>query len=177
MDKQKKVKLWLMVGIPGSGKSTWIQNHENCFAKDHAIISRDKIRFSLLQENDDYFSKEKEVWTQYVAEIKESLKFNTDTILDATHLNEASRGKVLNSLKNYLNDVEINAIVINSGLQTAIKQNNMREGREFVPISAIRRMNSSMTIPSIIEGFDNIYIYNNNNSSNGKPTYQIIERS
>lgn len=174
MDKSKKVRLWLMCGIPGSGKSTWIRNHKNFFSSNSIIISRDKIRFSLLKENDDYFSKEKEVWTQYIAEIKNALKFNEDIILDATHLNEASRGKVLKALKNYLNEVEINVIVINSGLKTAINQNNMREGREFVPESAIRRMNSSMTMPSLEEGFSKIYIYNN---SNGKTKYQIIERS
>ena len=162
-----------MVGISGSGKSTWIQNHKNFFSEDTGIISRDAIRFSLLEENEDYFSKEKEVWNQYVAQAKQSLKFNTNTILDATHLNEISRRKILNALKNYLNEVEINAIVINSGLQTALNQNKMREGRTFVPESAIRRMSSSFTIPTLEEGFDKIYIYKN---IKGKSKYQIIEK-
>lgn len=174
MDKLKKNRLWLLVGIPGSGKSTWIQNHEHFFAKDHSIISRDKIRFALLEEGDDYFSKEKEVWTQYVAEIKNSLKFNTDTILDATHINERSRGKILKALKNYLNEIEINAIMINSGLETAISQNNLREGRSLVPESIIRNMNSSLTSPTLEEGFNKIYIYEN---KDGKTKYKIIERN
>lgn len=173
MEKLQKQRLWLLAGIPGSGKSTWIQNHKNFFAPNHAVISRDKIRFSLLEEGDDYFSKEKEVWNQYVAEIKESLKFNTDTILDATHLNEASRSKILRALKNYIKNIEINIIVINSGLKTAIERNKMREGRSFVPLSAIRRMNSVMTMPTLNEGFDKIYIYT---IENGKPKYQILEK-
>lgn len=162
-----------MVGVPGAGKSTWLQTHKSYFAEDSAIISRDEIRFAMLEEGDDYFSKEKEVWTEYVARTKESLKFNTDTILDATHLNEASRGKVLNSLKGQLENVEINAIVIHPTLNIAIEQNNMREGRSFVPLSIIRRMNTQMTLPTLDEGFDHIYIYE---KEGDKVKYQILEK-
>ena len=87
--------LWLMCGIPGSGKSTWIREHEKYFEPSYKVISRDEIRFSMLGENDDYFSKEKEVWDEYVKQAKDSLSKNDDTILDATHLNEASRTKIL----------------------------------------------------------------------------------
>ena len=80
--KEYRTRLWLLAGIPGSGKSTWIQNHRKFFAEDNAVISRDQIRFALLGENDDYFSKENEVWQQYVEKTIASLKFNTDTILD-----------------------------------------------------------------------------------------------
>ena len=52
-------ELILMMGIPGSGKSTWVKNH---MKSDDIYISRDEIRFSLLQPGDEYFSKEKEVW-------------------------------------------------------------------------------------------------------------------
>ena len=38
--------------------------------------------------------------------------------------------------------------------------------REYVPISAIRRMNSQYTEPTLEEGFSKIYIYNPNNIYN-----------
>lgn len=173
MDKLEKSKLWILVGIPGSGKSTWIQNHKNFFGNKCGIVSRDEIRFSLLEENDDYFAKEKDVWIKYVNDAIISLKNNTDTILDATHLNESSRAKILRALKDNLNNVEINAIVIDTPLAKAIKWNDLREGRKFVPHSIIRRMNSQMTMPNIEEGFDTIYIYKN---KNGKANYKVIKK-
>ena len=166
-------RLWLLVGIPGSGKSTWIKNHRLYFSDKYAAISRDKIRFSLLKENDDYFSKEDQVWKEYLSQTISSLLLNEDTILDATHLNEKSRSKILRALKNYLIDFEINAIVINTSLNEALKRNDNRTGREFVPKAQIRRMAAQMTIPTIEEGFDHIYIFNDENK---KVKYQIIEK-
>lgn len=162
MELSKRKRLWLMCGIPGSGKSTWIQNHIKSFSDHTTIISRDKIRFSLLKEEDLYFSKEKEVWKEYISQIIVALNFNEDIILDATHLNEASRSKILRALKDNLKNVQINAIVINTPFPQALKQNNLRKGREFVPESVIHRMSFQMTIPTIEEGFDEIYIYENN---------------
>ena len=173
MGKLKKSRLWLMVGVPGSGKTTWIQNHRKFFAEDNAVISRDQIRFSLLGENDEYFSKEDEVWLEYVKQAKNSISTNVDTILDATHLNASSRGKILRALKDVLKNVEINVIVIDVDLNTALERNELREGRSYVPRGIIRRMALQFTIPTLEEGFDHIYIYK---EENGKVKYQIIEK-
>ena len=154
---KKSKRLILMVGIPGSGKSTLLANHEAALSPKHSIISRDAIRFSLLKEGEEYFSKEKEVWREYVSQAKKSLEENDDTVLDATHLNEASRGKILRALGTSLKDVAVIAVVVNPGLETAIAQNNTREGRSFVPVSEIKKMYSSFTRPSFAEGFDKIY--------------------
>ena len=163
-----------MCGTPGVGKSTWIQNHKNYFAEETGIISRDAIRFNLVSENEEYFSKEKEVWTEFINQAKTSLEKNIDTILDATHLNSASRSKILRALKDNLNDVEINCIAICSSLDVILAQNNLREGtRGFVPKSAIRRMNSQFVLPSLDEGFDHIYIYT---KEGDKVKYQILDR-
>lgn len=158
MENVKKSNLWLMCGIPGSGKTTWLENHKDALSEKQAVISRDAIRFFMLKEGEEYFSRENEVWAEYVAQAKKSLAENEDTILDATHLNEASRGKILRALKNSLEGVSIRIIVIDPGLQVAIAQNNLRKGRSFVPVSAIKRMNCSFTMPTFEEGFDKIYI-------------------
>ena len=49
-----------MVGCPGSGKSTWAKKH----LPDTYYVSRDEVRFSLLQDGEDYFSHEKEVFNK-----------------------------------------------------------------------------------------------------------------
>lgn len=158
MEKSKSKKLFLMSGIPGSGKSTWAENHLSAFGNDANIVSRDKIRFSLLEEKDTYFGKEKEVWNAFVQQCMDSITNHEVTIIDATHISEASRNRILRILTPVLKDVEINIIVINPGVDTAIQQNNNRTGRAFVPASVIRRMAEQFTMPKLEEGFDNIYI-------------------
>ena len=48
-------RLIMMCGIPGSGKSTWIQNCKGFIGNDVVVVSRDAIRFSMLKEGEDYF--------------------------------------------------------------------------------------------------------------------------
>ena len=48
-------ELVLMMGVPGSGKSTYAHN---IIKTGDIYISRDEIRYSMLAEDDDYFAKE-----------------------------------------------------------------------------------------------------------------------
>ena len=171
-----KHRLWLMAGIPGSGKSTWIKEHINWFSDSCKVISRDEIRFSMLEENDEYFSKEKEVWNEFIKQTKESLEMNVDTILDATHISAASRCKVLFALNfdTDMSDIEINVIYVNVTLETAKYQNSLRKGLKKVPNSVVEDMFSKTYLPIIEEGFDNIYIYDRTDIN--KPKYEIIKR-
>lgn len=150
----QKIKMYVMCGIPGSGKSTWIREH----LPNAAVISRDAIRFAIVKEDEEYFSHEKEVFNEFVNQIKYALKWEKEIVVDATHLNEGSRNKLFRAIGIDLKDVDINAIVLNTSLETALTRNDLRTGREFVPKEQIRRMFYQMTIPSFEEGFNKIYI-------------------
>ena len=149
-----KKKLFLMVGIPGSGKSTFIKDYTKKMYQPYAVISRDDIRFKMVSENEPHFSKEKAVFKELVAEIKDSLSKNDITFADATHINECSRGKLLRALGESLKDIEVHALVFKVPVELAIERNNGREGRKVVPETAIRNMNSQFTMPSFEEGID-----------------------
>ena len=85
-------KLYIVMGTPGSGKSTWIQNHLD----EHSVwVSRDDVRFSMVAEDEEYFSKEKQVFKEYTRRINNALENGYDVFADATHLNKASRNKLL----------------------------------------------------------------------------------
>ena len=73
----------MMCGLPGSGKSTYAKEHRG----EHDLyISRDLIRFSMLEEGEEYFGKEKLVFDTFVNTINQAL--NIDSIkniwVDAT---------------------------------------------------------------------------------------------
>ena len=158
MGKSLKHRLWIISGASGVGKSTWIANHKKFFDDSVEIISRDAIRFNLLKDEDDYFGKENEVWAEFVKQAKFSLEKNIDTILDATHLNEKSRAKILRALGTSLKNISVNVIAFEADINWCINNNNKREGRAYVPETAIKNLYASFTEPEYEEGFDNIYI-------------------
>lgn len=152
MDK----KLFLMVGIPGSGKSTFIKKFITELDGYTAVVSRDEIRFSLLKDGEEYFSRETEVFNKFIDEIKYFLKEDiSNVVVDATHISPASRNKVLRALGT-LSDVEVNAVVLMTPLDVCLERNSHRTGRAYVPPSAIENMYNGFSVPSINEGFDNI---------------------
>ena len=159
MGKLKKT-LIVMIGIPGSGKSTWVQKHIDSFEGKVSWISRDVIRFTLVNEDEDYFSHEDEVYDEFIRQIKSDLKTCDVVIADATHITIGSRNKLFKSLGNSLKDVKVIAMVIKADWETIVKQNNMREGRTKVPENALRRMYSCFMMPFLDEEpFDEIWVY------------------
>lgn len=143
--------LYIMCGIPGSGKSTWIKNH---ITSSEMLVSRDTIRFNMVKENEPYFSKEDEVWKEFIYRINHYLEMGYNVFADATHINTGARRKLLKEIKG---NPTLAAIHITTPISLCLKRNVLREGRECVPESAIKRMYSQFEEPSFEEGFEIIY--------------------
>lgn len=147
--RQKKV--WITCGIPGSGKSTWVQ--QQLAINGGVWCSRDKVRFSLLKDEDEYFSKEDLVFSTWVNEIQSAL--NDDNVeniyIDATHLNKKAREKVLNKLNlMYADLIAVNFII---PIETCIERNSKRTGRALVPKDVIESMYKSFRPAVATEGY------------------------
>lgn len=156
-------ELKLLVGIPASGKSTWAAQEAERLEDERystAIISRDKVRKCMLNDGDDYFSKEKAVFNEFVRQINECLEVGIDFVfVDATHINPASRNKTLSNLRP---DPNTNLVleILPVETETAIKRNKQRTGFARVPDAAIERMQRDFKIPTRQEFTENTYGFN-----------------
>ena len=145
--------LYVMVGIPGSGKTTWANEFLNC-RNNCLYISRDTIRMKMLKPDEDYFKHEDDVFKEFCNEITKDLKFGYDVIADATHLSINSRKKLLNGLRRAgMQDCDYSVIFVylNTNRQICIQRDNTRNGRAHVGASVIGRMDTQLIPPSIDE--------------------------
>ena len=148
--------LVLMCGAPGSGKTTIAKK---LMCNNDLYISRDEIRYSMISDEDEYFSKEKEVFNEYIKQIDEALTKNYHWIFaDTTQLNEASRSKVLNQLKNKPNQTIV--IYMTTSLEETLKINRQRTGRALVPDYVVKKMYKSMQKPTEKEKIDITFFSN-----------------
>lgn len=131
--------------MPGSGKSTYAKK----YLSDKPIISRDAVRFEIVKEDEEYFSHEKKVFSEFIRRIVKACQSEGCAVVDATHITKASRSKLFNALDAYMKHrYDTTFIYINTPLKTCLAQNALREGRAFVPQSAIYRMSGALTRPS-----------------------------
>ena len=154
-------KLYLMAGAPGSGKTYWAIHH---LTENDKYISRDEIRFSMLEDKDDYFARENEVFDEFIKQINNSLMIYDNVFADATHLNFASRNKTISRI--YVPVDEINVVFLDTSLNTCIKRNVQRTGRKFVPETVIKNMYRSIKFPEKEEGIKNVYVIKENEPIN-----------
>jgi predicted kinase len=146
-----KPTLYILCGCPGCGKSTWAKRfwYDQI---DTVYVSRDDIRFSLLEDDDDYFSHEEEVFVKFVAAIRFALNNNQNCIADATHLNKKSRKKLIHAI-DYLGEIDYQIIFVyfNTPYEICCGRNASREGRARVPDDIMKSMRNSFQPPAIIE--------------------------
>ena len=143
--------------VRGSGKSTYIKNNINKNNKE-ICISRDEIRLNLITDKEEYFSKEKEVYREYINRIEGYLSAGYDVYADATNINKKSREKLINRLN--INPNKIIGYYMKTPLEVALKRNENRKGMAAVPASVITSIYNSLELPTEDE-LDEFYIIEN----------------
>ena len=141
--------LWIMCGAPASGKS-WFAKNKLMKDSNWDYISRDEVRFSMVKDDEEYFSHETAVFNAFVGKITFALEYGNDNIIaDATHLNWGSRRKLLQALVAYypIETLDIIPVVIEAKLEDIFERNKLRDGRARVPEETIRRMYKNISDP------------------------------
>ena len=148
-----KPKLYIMIGISASGKSTiakQIAERDNCI-----IVSSDAIRGEICEGGVSDQSKNEEVFRIFHRRIKENLLKGNNVIADATNITIKSRKAIFDAVKN-IDCYKIGYLVVKN-IKDCIKDNKNSD-RVAVPDEVIYRQVGKFQIPFREEGYDNIVI-------------------
>lgn len=147
-------KLFLMIGLPASGKSTLAEQISK--SEDAEIVSSDNIRKELYGDENIQGDNNK-VFRIVQERIINGLKNNRNMIYDATNISYKTRMAFLQRLNKL--EVEKIAIMVATPYVDCLIRNAQRERK--VPEEVIKRMYYNFYVPQYFEGFDDIQIIHN----------------
>lgn len=143
----------LLVGLPGSGKSTWRES----LGTNFVFLSTDDYVEAVAKNNGSTYDR---MWELHIdeatkdmnAKFRAALDAKKSIAIDRTNLTVKTRRKFLSQLpKNY------SKVAVYFEIDEALRQSRMkgREGK-FIPPAADERMRQWYVRPSKDEGFDMI---------------------
>jgi len=151
-------ELMLMVGIPGSGKSTYIKELAD---KGYDVVNPDSIRVELTGNMADQ-SQNAKVWFTAHQRIIDKLKEGKNVILDATNVDRRGRREIVDRAKREVPGTTVKALVLDVSLETAkerVKKRVKDKGLD-IPEEVMTRMYNKFKLnpPSTDEGIDEIEV-------------------
>lgn len=147
------VQVSMLIGVPGSGKSTWAEKIIRQTAGEVRYISTDAIREQRFGDVAD-MSHNAEVFMIMKNSLQAAIKSGLPVILDATFVTAAERSQYIKLAKSH--GAEVTAYYSKVGLDEALQRNAKRERK--VPPAVIRERFAELEEPTAAEGFDRIVI-------------------
>lgn len=150
-------KCYILVGIPGSGKSTWIKNQNFDWSNTVVASTDDYVDRAAALVGMTYSEVFKEVMpdaVKYMAlVVEDAVKKGHDIVWDQTSTTVPSRAKKFRMLPpNY----SVIAVVFKTPDKTELTRRlASRPGKE-IPDHVIRTMQAGWQEPTKVEGFDSI---------------------
>lgn len=141
--------LAVMVGISGSGKSTYANGLKTSLKAE--LVETDAIRVELTGDAEDQ-SKNWHVFALAKKRVNDYLSQGKNTIIDATSLSVRDRKDWIDIGK--ANNAEIRAYFVDTPVSDCKSQNNKRARK--VPEWVIDKQASKLFGPTKSEGFDSV---------------------
>jgi len=148
--------LWFLVGLPGSGKSTWVQSRLlNNITPTH-IASTDDVLERFAREDGTSYSiahrtRFKDAEREFKAEMILAAQQGKDIIVDRTNVSESSRRKVVALVESSAREVYIRkAVIFNIEMNELATRLALREQNtgKAIPMEVIETMKRDYVEPS-----------------------------
>jgi predicted kinase len=133
-------ELAILVGLPGSGKSSFFRER---LAATHDHVSKD--RMPNVRRRD----------VRQMALVEAALAAGRSVAVDNTNPARADRAPLIAAAR--ARGARVVAYVLLTPVREALARNRGREGRERVPAVAIYSIAKRMQLPTVDEGFDAVY--------------------
>lgn len=152
----------MMVGLPGSGKTTWVNDN---LVSTHRILSSDAVIDEVASMFDMTYDEAfphliKFASSVFEKEFKESLNLREPFVIDRTNLSIKGRKKYLDRLKS--KGYVVKAVVLDlTDPNEHLRRLEVRSDLDGKTISdeLLNSMMSGYQIPTLEEGFDEIVIF------------------
>lgn len=149
------MNLIMMIGIPGSGKSTIGKQIAQLFKYEY--ISSDEKREEWYGNTEDQ-THNFELFCRLERLVTKMLEDGKDVVFDATNITRKSRKRFVELGKK--ENVSMSAVVVHTSEETAKRRNTQRE--RTVPDYVIERQFKTFQKPTKEEGFGVIFTIDNN---------------
>lgn len=143
--------LAVMIGISGSGKSTYANGLKTSL--DAQVVETDAIRLELTGNAEDQ-SQNGRVFDVAKKRVSDYLSRGKNTIIDATSLNIKERKDWIDIAK--ANNAEVRAYFVDTPVDVCKRQNSKRSRK--VPEWVIDKQANKLQSPTSVEGFESITI-------------------
>lgn len=146
-------KLIMLIGIQGSGKTTYSKELSKEYNAE--VVSTDKVRQTYPG------IVESEVFPTVYKLCAEKLKEGNNVILDATHITPKVRKRTFDALDQYEVEYEKIAFYMDTPVEECIKRVDIRNKNPeelFIPLEVIESYGKNLIVPTKEEGFSEIYI-------------------
>lgn len=159
-DMMRQPELIMLVGLPGTGKSTWIAESGYWERTDTMILSTDNFIESVAAGEGKTYSEVFPIAIKQAEKnLEEALDYaiqrKMDIIWDQTNLSVASRRKKLQKIPSYYHKV---AMVFSPTENHDAWLNSPSRVGKVIPNNVLSSMRATFQMPSVEEGFDEILI-------------------
>lgn len=150
-------KCYQLIGVPGSGKSTWIKNQE--WLKDVPVVSTDNFVETYAQQQGKTYNEVFKDYMPIAVKLMANQALicqanNVDVVWDQTSTTVVSRKRKFNTLPNY---EHIAVVFLTPEPEELARRLASRPGKN-IPADVIRSMINNFEMPTLNEGFKEIIL-------------------